>query len=207
MKMEKLNDDKIRITLNLDDLKENDIDFHSFMSNSIESQQLFLNMLDKAEKELGFITEDYRIMIEALAMSNGNFILTVTRFEPEKSKTLKGKKVSFKRKSSYIDTTKAVYAFNSFDEFCDFCNFLSNHILQYINEFTDSISLYEYNKKYYLVLTNLKVNNNILKSFCACIAEFATFVNNPSLFESKLREYGQLIVGDCAIDVFIKHFC
>ena len=52
MKLEKLNDNKIRITLNLDDLKENHIDFHTFMSNSIESQELFLDMLDKAEKEL-----------------------------------------------------------------------------------------------------------------------------------------------------------
>lgn len=52
MKIEKLNDDKIRITLNLKDLEENHIDFHTFMSNSIESQELFLDMLDKAEKEL-----------------------------------------------------------------------------------------------------------------------------------------------------------
>lgn len=52
MKIEKLSDDKIRITLNIDDLKENDIDFQSFMSNSIESQDLFMDMLEKAEKEV-----------------------------------------------------------------------------------------------------------------------------------------------------------
>ncbi len=52
MKIEKLSDDKIRITLNMDDLKENDIDFQSFMSNSIESQDLFMDMLEKAEKEV-----------------------------------------------------------------------------------------------------------------------------------------------------------
>lgn len=81
MKIEKLNDDKIRITLNLQDLEENHIDFHTFMSNSIESQELFINMLDKAEKEVGFVTDDYKVMIEALATANGNFILTVTRLE------------------------------------------------------------------------------------------------------------------------------
>ena len=84
MKIEKLNEDKIRITLNLEDLKEKDIDFHAFMSNSIESQEIFLDMLEEAEKEVGFVTEDYRIMIEALAMADGNFILTVTRLAPEK---------------------------------------------------------------------------------------------------------------------------
>lgn len=70
MQIEKLNENKIRITLNLDDLKENNIDLHSFMSNSIESQDLFYNMLDKAEKEVGFETKDYKLMIEALAVPN-----------------------------------------------------------------------------------------------------------------------------------------
>lgn len=70
MKIEKLNDDKIRIILNIEDLEKNDIDFHSFMSNSIESQELFLDMLDKAEEEVGFTTDNYKIMIEAIATQN-----------------------------------------------------------------------------------------------------------------------------------------
>lgn len=208
MKLEKLNDDKIRITLNLDDLKENHIDFHTFMSNSIESQELFLDMLDRAEKELGFVTEDYRVMIEALAMNNGNFVLTVTRFEPEKEKsTYKKKKVNIKRKTSNINTEKAIYCFNSFDEYCGFCNFLNNNIFRYMNDFADSISLYEYNEKYYLIFSNIHVNINLLKSFCSSITEFAHFVENADLFESKLLEYGNLVIKDNAIDICIKHFC
>jgi len=70
MKIEKLNENKIRVTLNIDDLAERDIDYHSFMSNSIESQSIFIDMLNKAEKEVGFNTEDCRIMIEALALKD-----------------------------------------------------------------------------------------------------------------------------------------
>ena len=73
MQIEKLNENKIRITLNLEDLKENNIDLHSFMANSIESQDLFYTMLDKAEKEIGFQTKDYKLMIEALAIPNRKF--------------------------------------------------------------------------------------------------------------------------------------
>ena len=43
MRFEKINEDKIRITLNHEDLLKKDIDFHSFMANSIESQDLFLD--------------------------------------------------------------------------------------------------------------------------------------------------------------------
>ena len=73
MQIEKLNENKIRITLNLEDLKENNIDLHSFMASSIESQDLFFDMLDKAEKEVGFKTKDYKLMIEALAIPNRKF--------------------------------------------------------------------------------------------------------------------------------------
>ena len=49
MKFEKVNNDKIKITISSDDLEANNIDFHSFMSNSNETQSLFLSVLDKAE--------------------------------------------------------------------------------------------------------------------------------------------------------------
>lgn len=208
MKIEKLNDDKIRITLNLEDLQANDIDFHTFMSNSIESQELFLDMLDKAEKEVGFVTDDYKIMIEALAMSNGNFVLTVTRFEPEKGKgTYKKKRVNIKRKNTLINNEKAIYCFDSFDEYCAYCNFLNNNALRYMDNLADNISLYEYNGKYYLIFTNIKINNNLLRTFCSSITEFAHFVDNAFLFESKLLEYGNMIMKNNAIDTCLKHFC
>lgn len=208
MKIEKLNEDKIRITLNLEDLKEKDIDFHAFMSNSFESQELFLDMLDEAEKEVGFITDDYKVMIEALAMTDGNFVLTVTRLAPDKEKGfLKKKRVHIKRKNPIIDTDKAIYCFTSFDEFCEFCSFLDNSILNSLNDFAKSISLYSYHEKYYLAFTDINLNCAILKSFCSSITEFAHFINNSSLFESKLLEYGTLMIKDSAIDTCMKHFC
>ena len=68
MRIEKITENKIRIILNVQDLKEKNIDLHSFMADSIESQDLFYDMLDKAEKEIGFETKDYKLMIEALAI-------------------------------------------------------------------------------------------------------------------------------------------
>ena len=48
----------------IEDLKNNNIDFHSFMSNSKESQNLFLYILDLAEEQVGFITDNYKVSIE-----------------------------------------------------------------------------------------------------------------------------------------------
>ncbi|MBO5479097.1 MAG: adaptor protein MecA [Clostridia bacterium] len=207
MKIEKLSDDKIRITLNMEDLKENDIDFHSFMSNPIESQDLFMQVLDKAEKEVGFVTEDYRIMIEALAMANGNFVLTVTRISQEKTKnTYKPKKLNIKRKTSQLNSKKAIYCFDAFDEFLGYCKFLKNDILINIDDFSSHSRLYEYNNKYYFVLEDIKMNTSLLKTFASSITEFAHFVDNSDLFESKLLEYGNIIFKDDAISMCLKHF-
>lgn len=207
MKIEKLNDDKIRITLNMEDLKEQDIDFHSFMSNPIETQDLFMNMLEKAEKEVGFVTDDYRVMIEALVTSSDTFVLTVTRINPEKQKsTYKSKKIGIKRKSIAINAKKAIYCFDSFDEFLEYCKFLKNDILQYLSDFVNSNKLYEYNNKYYLVLEDIHMNTHLLKSFTSGITEFACFINNSDLFESKLLEYGKIIFENNAIRQCFKHF-
>ena len=123
MKFEKLNENKIRITLNNQDLIDKNIDFNSFMSNSQESQNLFLAMLDEAEKKVGFVTKDYKLRIEALAMSDGNFILTITRFGKNvdtNTKLSKAKKLKIKRKNLDMTSKQLIYRFDTFDDFCNF---------------------------------------------------------------------------------------
>ena len=70
MKFEKVNNDKIKITLNSKDLEANDIDFHSFMSNSSQTQSLFLAVLDKAERDYGFSTDNYQLKVETVVIDS-----------------------------------------------------------------------------------------------------------------------------------------
>ena len=108
MKIEKITENKIRITLNLDDLKEKNIDFHSFMSNSIEAQDIFFDMLKEAEEKVGFKTDDYKILLEALATPDGKFVLNVTRIIPDADVLKNNRKILVKRKSTKINK-KAIY--------------------------------------------------------------------------------------------------
>lgn len=208
MKIEKLNENKIRITLNIEDLNERNISMQSFMSNSIESQDIFMDMLDKADEEVGFNTDDCRIMIEALALKNGVFVLTITKFEHDTEKTpLRRKNVHIKRKNPDINLEKTIYSFESFDSFCEFCNFLSNTLEEIqILDFAKESSLYEYNSNYYLILSNINVNSKSLKYICSSITEFAHFVNSSELFESKIKEYGRLVIEKNAILTCMEYF-
>lgn len=208
MRIEKLNENKIRIFLNLEDLKEKNIDLHTFMSNSLESQDLFLDMLSIAETEVGFKTHNYKLIIEALASSDGNFILTITRIKPDSSSQISSilKKPKAKRKSITPNKLLSIYAFNTFDEFCEFCNYINTSSLnKYINKLKNS-SLILFKNRYYLVLNNLKLNVTDLKNFSYTISEFASRVKNEELLERKLKEYGKTIISKNAISTCLKYF-
>lgn len=205
MRFEKLNEDKIRITLSIDDLAKKDIDFHSFMSNSMESQDLFFDMLEEAEKEIGFVTKDYLIRIEALAMAGGNFVLTVTRSLPEKVKNNTRKKVHIKRKNINTKAKCATYCFSSFEDYCSFIEFFKESNFKSTN-LAKNVLLYEYKNYYYFVLNNINFDFPNLEKVFHSITEFATFVNHSEVFLSKLAETGKLIMKHNAIRIGIKHF-
>ena len=204
MKIEKLTEDKIRITLNLEDLKSKNIDFHSFMANSQETQNLFLEMLDEVEKEIGFVTRNYKLSIEAIATQNGNFILTITRL-PE-SNLNSHKKIHIKRKSINTDHPIIVYQFNTFDDFCLLCDFIKNN--EHFNEMISLLnktSLYYY-KNYYLILENIYLDSQALKNICSVFSEFGKYIHDSNLFEKKLKEYGAVIIKENAIDTIIERY-
>ena len=204
MRIEKLNDNKIRIFLNNQDLKEKNINIHDFMSNSLESQTFFVDMLNLAEAQVGFKTKNYKLIIEALASSDGNFIFTITRTKSEE----KSQPLKLKPKRQLIAPNKllSIYNFKTFDDFCEFCRFINNSSLgQYINKFKNS-GLVLFKDEYYLIIHNLKLNVNDLRSFSFVISEFATTMKNEYLLERKLLEHGKVIIAKNAINTCLNYF-
>lgn len=204
MRIEKLNENKIRVFLNLEDLKEKNIDLHTFMSNSIESQDLFMEMLNKAETDFGFKTRNYKLMIEALASSDGSFVFTITRLKPETSSKSVLPKV--KRQSVKPNKLISIYSFDNFDDFCECCNYINTSPLNKLLSKLKNSSLIKYKDNYYLVMRNLKLNLADLKSFTYMISEFSSKSKNDELLERKLSEYGDLIFPKNAINNCLKFF-
>ena len=204
MKIEKIDDYRIRITLNVDDLKRNNVDLHGLLSNSTQSQELFLSLLDEAEKSVGFIADDCNLLIEALAVNGGNFIFTVTKVLPNKSsEKIKYRRPIINRRSINTNSNIVIFKFSSFEDFCDFSGTIADmNIREYIAE----NSLYEYRNNYYLVVKKWEDVHDILINFCLLVCEYGEFINNADLFERKLLEYGDLIIFGNAIATCNKHF-
>jgi len=204
MRIEKLSENKIRIFLNLEDLKEKNIDIQSFMSNPIESQALFLDVLALAEEKMGFVTKNYQLSIEALAMSCGDFVLTVTRNKEEASK--RKKHFEIKRKTADLTQNFIIYAFPSFEDFIEFCIGYQNSPFLELKKCLNTACLYELNSTYYFVLSACFADMSALKKFSTFIAEFAEFIHDPDLFARKLQEYGKLIIKTNPIKTTLKNF-
>lgn len=195
MRIEKLNDDKIRITLSEEDLKERNIDVYSFMYNSPESQDLFWDMIHEAETKYGFYVDDSTIYVEASASGSDIFTLIVTKTASTSSLPIlknKIKKGSFKlkRKSVSLELKPNLYSFDTFDDFCAFCNIAKLEKL-------GNNSLYKLDNIYYLNASSMPFNN---------ILEYATIVKSPELMLAKINEYGELVIENNAIQTIRKHF-
>lgn len=199
MKFEKLDDNKIKIILTSKDLEKKHIDFHSFMSNSIEAQELFIDMLKAAEKEIGFITNNYNLHIETFATSNRTFIFTITRIS--QNNIQKKKNLVYRRKFPKTNKELSIYCFNSFDDYCNFCNFLSTKPSLYLG----NSSLILYDSKYYLILNSIKMNLINSKHFFTYISEFANLCINSSLLVNIILEHGEKLITYNAISVGINY--
>lgn len=207
MKFEKLSENKLRITFNISDLADNNIDYHSFMANSDDTQKLFLDMLDRAEQEVGFKTRNYKIMIEAIVTSSGEFVVTVTRSLPD-NLGISSKRKTFKTKRKNVNSlnSKILYSFNSFDDFCLFCNSLDTNIVKNLNKISKDITLYFFKNTYYLLIENADTNYIYTKSLINYVAEFGTYSHNSHILCYELSEYGKLIFKNNAIKLCLKYF-
>lgn len=88
MKIEKLNDNQIRCTLNKHDLIDRELKISELAYGSEKAKGLFRDMMNQAFDEFGFEADDIPLVIEAIPVSGDCIVLIVTKVEdPEELDT------------------------------------------------------------------------------------------------------------------------
>ncbi len=88
MKIEKLNDNQIRCTLNPQDLRDRELKLSELAYGSDKAKELFQDMMQEAFQEYGFEAENTPLMIEAIPTSPESIILVITKVDnPEELDT------------------------------------------------------------------------------------------------------------------------
>lgn len=81
MKIEKINENQIKCTLNKSDLASRHIKISELAYGSEKAKDLFRDMMQQASYELGFEAEDIPLMIEAIPISSDCIVLVITKVE------------------------------------------------------------------------------------------------------------------------------
>jgi adapter protein MecA 1/2 len=122
--------------------------------NSPETQELLWDMIHQAEMEYGFSAADSQLLIEAIAVSAGNFVITVTKVQNSQDfesiqkyikNNFKRSDLKVKRKSVEIASNYVLYEFSSFDNICKLSSVLRN-------KYNGDNNLYKCNGTYYIML-------------------------------------------------------
>ncbi len=206
MKIEKITENKIRIILKQEDFKDKSINIEKLLLNTPNSCSLFLEILDKAKKEIDFDTDGQKLFIEMSLKTEDAFIFTITKYsEPQTPlNNIQKKYLTIKKKNGLSNSSCYIYQFNIFENFCAFCDFMYND-LHIENVFKNSV-LFFYNDIYYLVVNNIDKSNKELNSLHSSLLEFSDSFSFSKNLYLKLKEYGKVIIKSNAISTGIKYF-
>lgn len=193
MKFEKITDKKIKITLSLYDLESNNISINTIFSNPHHSEKLLQVLLDMAQKEIGFTTDDSKLLVETVFSSDKTCIFTITKLI-EKDLISKNNFDCF------------IFEFDSFENFVNLCHFIKNMNNLEFNTFSNNFSLTLYNNIYYLQAIDIHNFYTLLDYMKIIFCEFGKNVSNNFYLTGILNEYGQKIYKDNAFLQCISKF-
>lgn len=208
MKIEKLTENKIRIILKREDFKDKTIDINQLFLTTPESHQLFLELLNRAEKEVDFDTTGHKLLIEASSENEDIFIFTITKYmETDINVKSKHKKVlTIKKTSNIFNASSLIYQFSEFEDFCEFCDFANSSNCINIKKLYKNSVLYLYNNTYYLVIDGINLTNHSLLALHSNLLEFSSLTKYTKNFKFKLKEHGKIIIKNNAINTGMKYF-
>jgi len=166
VQIKKINNNKLKVILSSNDLNKKNIDVDSFLSNSIESQDLFFEILDLAEEKYDFNIEDNKAIVETISLDNNIFVLTITKLKTCFENTFKN--------------PSKIYCFESIDDIFNIYSFIDKN----------NTYIYEFNNNYYLLINNANSNiENIL-------TEYSLPIKNSTIIESLLTEHGKKLFNN-----------
>ncbi len=193
MKFEKITDIKIKIILSPQDIELNNISTENIFSDSIPSQKLLQNILNRAEKVLGFEVGDSKLLVEAIMSSDMEYIFTITKLDE--------KQLHLKKNNNIF-----IFKFACFDDFISLCQFLKNFSFLCLKDISKNFSLIYYNNTYYLKfieINNYSIVIDYIKNF---FDEFGEDVSNSNNIDGFLSEYGKVIFSQDAISKCLYTF-
>lgn len=223
MRIEKVNDTQIRVTLSHSDLHPRDIKISELAYGSHKAQELFRDMMTQAYEEFGFETENIPLMIEAVPLSRESIMIVVTKVEDPAQiderlgalgerpthRTFKSqdddtgththKQAKAKKNPKQTKNPVLIYSFSSLDDLTS-----AGHRINSI--YCGMNSVYKADdRNYFLVLHPNFMHKTNQEQLESVLDDFGSRHVSSSLGERYLMEHSTLLIKDKAIEVLTTY--
>lgn len=208
MKIEKISENIIKVTISYNDLEERNVDLNALNYNTPAAQEFLWDLMEQAEEQLGFNLTDSQLIIEPVPDSNDGFVITITRIDEDGEfesihkyikNRMKKSDLRVKKKSRKVSSPLLLYSFRTLNDICELADKLDMH-------YSGESTLYRCRDTYYLSLTRSGLLSADIKMFELMLAEYGTKIANINFTEGYLNEYGEKIIEYNALDVLRKFY-
>lgn len=191
MRLERLNYNKIKIFLTLDDLTERGLTKDDIWKDSMKWHQLFHDMLEEANEEFGVEIQG-SVAVEVFSMQAQGMIMIVTMEEQDGEDMLQDGFIEMQ--VIMDDNDEILFELEEFEDAIQLAKRLA--IINILNG-----SLYAYKNRYYFHLTNHSPEE--YNKLVAILAEYGS----PSMVSKYyLLEYGKEIIKNQAVEKLVHYF-
>ncbi len=209
MRIEKINDNKIKVMINGEEAKAWNISFQSISENTPQVQEMFWKAIRLAEKNVDFSVNGAKLFVEAVKAETGEedgFGMVITRVcsDAELKAAVdncsyrgKLKRTSLKREQE-VKTSKHIYRFRDFETVCTAVDEMEG-------VFKGQSVLYKCEGSYYLYL--IPDEACVFAETEAILLEFGLGVKNTLYMHGRLNEYGEKMIAKDAVEVLQEYFC
>lgn len=200
MKIEKINENKVKITLTIDELSQRQISLKDIEQDSNRAQDLFLDLLEETDLNEDFILDDSQLFVEASSDNENLFVVTITKIDyiPELSKYTPKKGRKSNSETQYT-VASSIYKFDNIDKILEACSKLTVE-----NTFMGTNSLYKYENSYFIVFSDSSIKNKkFLKTF-VILSEYSEDFFATDMYKTLIKEKAKLIIDKRALQKLSK---
>jgi adapter protein MecA 1/2 len=216
MKIERISENQLKLTLTKDDLKERDIKLEDLITPSEKTQKLFRDIMEQALDEEDFISsENTPLMVEAAPMGTEGIMIIVTKVnnkdgknkgpadllqQAQETRRWKKKPLDKLEHTEEQNSDILIYSFPELDD-------VIRVSLRLDGGFRGESSVYKNEGKYFLVLqSDTYTAEESSDELELILKEYGQKHVSTPLAKYYLLEHGETIIADKAVKALAKTF-
>lgn len=208
MKLQLIHPSKLKIIFDLQDLKENEISLHSFLSGSKKSKTFLKAILEIANEDFGINFLKQELYYETFCFNYSEFIILISAkctTEELHNDTLSFNFIDDKLSNYNLHCENLIYFFPSFENFLDF----SNYLKMTLPKLKIYSTLFEYNQIFLLeidisLLSTYEYNfllailSETTKPYCINKKDYS-YISKLAI--AHFKEFGNKLITNNALDL------